>query len=54
VLLEDKGGSLRVDWPVDDEDDGMKMTDFFAANGEGRAGDELAGWYGRRVGADVF
>lgn len=53
-LLEGKGGSLRVDWPVGDEDEGMKMTDFFTTRGEESAGDELAGWYGRRVGADVF
>lgn len=49
---------LKVDWPaVEDEDNGMKMTDFFAASfpaQEEGEGDELSNWYGRRVAEGVF
>jgi ribonuclease H2 subunit A len=57
-LLEAKGTSLKVDWPIEDdgEDNSMKMTDFFTATAteqEGE-GDELADWFGRRVTEEVF
>jgi ribonuclease H2 subunit A len=56
-LLEMKNSQLRVDWPEDDdEDNGMKMTDFFvaASNETEEQGDELANWYGRRVPETAF
>jgi ribonuclease H2 subunit A len=56
-LLEAKGTPLKVDWPVDnDEENSMKMTDFFnaASTEEDGEGDELSNWYGRRVTEEVF
>jgi ribonuclease H2 subunit A len=59
-LMEQKNkGGLKVDWPLDDEEDGsMRMTDFFSGGGEGtgRGGEdeELVNWYGRSVGDEVF
>jgi len=53
-LLEAKGGPLRVDWPVDEDGDTMKMTDFFTGNADEGDGDELTDWYGRRVTEEVF
>jgi ribonuclease H2 subunit A len=49
-LLEGKTADLKVDWPVENNDDGndLRMTDFFASKGEG-AGDELVDWFGKRV-----
>jgi ribonuclease H2 subunit A len=57
-LLEVKNRDVRVDWPDGEDDDGgMKMTDFFAfggeENGDGER-DELRDWYGRRVEESVF
>ncbi|KAF2084715.1 hypothetical protein K490DRAFT_68472 [Saccharata proteae CBS 121410] len=53
-LLEAKGKGVKVEWPVEDEEDGgMKMTDFFVASEE-EGGDELACWYGRSVAEEVF
>jgi ribonuclease H2 subunit A len=56
-LLEAKGAQLKVDWPVDnDEDSSMKLTDFFnaASTEQEDEGDELSNWYGRRVTEEVF
>ncbi|OCL08752.1 ribonuclease HI large subunit [Glonium stellatum] len=52
-LLESKDAPLKADWPVEDEDYGMKMTDYFTA-GQGEEGDELVNWYGRKVSEEVF
>lgn len=56
-LLEMKGAQLKVEWPVvGDEDNSMKMTDFFlaAATEQEVGGDELTDWFGRRVTEEVF
>lgn len=53
-LLEGKKGPVKVEWAVDDGDeDDMKMTSFMRAKGD-VVEDELAGWYGRRIGPDLF
>ena len=56
-LLESKSTSARVDWPADDEDQGMRVTDFFSApacNQQDEAHNELATWFGKPVAEDVF
>lgn len=55
-LLDAKNASTKVVWPATDEDgENSKLTEWF---GEGQKGkdeeDELASWYGTRVGEDVF
>jgi ribonuclease H2 subunit A len=52
-LLEGKKSDLNVDWAIEDEDGDMKMTSFFLTKGE-EVTDDLSGWYGRRVGEEVF
>lgn len=52
-MLEGKNGGVKVEWPVEEEDDGMKMTDFMMAADE-QEGNELADWYGKRVTEEVF
>lgn len=46
-LLEGKKAGLSVDWPVEDDGDDMRMTDFFT--GGDQRGDELVDWFGKRV-----
>ncbi|KAF1923774.1 uncharacterized protein M421DRAFT_74306 [Didymella exigua CBS 183.55] len=46
-LLEGKKAGLTVDWPVEDDGDDMRMTDFFS--GGDKKGDELVEWFGKRV-----
>jgi len=47
-LLEGKQAAVAVEWPAEGEGDDMRMTDFFATQGE-RAGDALVDWFGPRV-----
>lgn len=51
-----KAPGVRVAWPVPDEGDNMKMTDFaiYAANDVANDRDDLSKWYGSRVTEDVF
>ncbi|KAL8829814.1 MAG: hypothetical protein Q9191_001793 [Dirinaria sp. TL-2023a] len=57
-ILEAKGGAVKVEWPVpDDEEQGMRMTDFYHASGnDGNDAevDELASWYGQPASEAVF
>lgn len=57
-LLDAKGQAVKVDWPVpDDEEQGMRLTNFFvpAADGDdGEEHDELASWFGRPLPENVF
>ena len=56
-LLEAKGSATKVDWPVDDDGSGMRVTDFFptGADGEQSTGsNELATWFGAPITEMVF
>ena len=46
-LLEKEG--KNVDWPdqEEDEEQGMKLTNYFAGGQEGQKDDELRNWFGR-------
>ncbi|KAK2739165.1 hypothetical protein FQN55_009571 [Onygenales sp. PD_40] len=48
-LLETKD-SLRVDWPVDEDEEAKRVTDFFSfsAAQNNEEADELRDWYGQR------
>jgi ribonuclease H2 subunit A len=47
-LLEGKKAAVTFDWPVEEDGNDMRMTDFFAGKDEG-GGDELVDWFGKRV-----
>lgn len=52
----DKAPGAKVSWPVPDDGENMKLTDF-AMNAGGEGGqdeDDLAKWYGTRVTEQVF
>ena len=56
-LLEAKGNSTKVEWPVDDDEQSMRVTDFFTAapvDNQSTESNELADWFGRPVAEDVF
>ncbi|KAF1944887.1 hypothetical protein EJ02DRAFT_463736 [Clathrospora elynae] len=47
-LLEGKKADVTIDWPVEDDGNDMRMTDFFVGKDES-AGDGLVDWFGKRV-----
>ncbi|EEH23156.1 ribonuclease HII [Paracoccidioides brasiliensis Pb03] len=55
-LLESNRG-IKVDWPVDEDDEAQLLTDFFSFSRSGAGSnektDELRDWYGQRL-QDVF
>lgn len=58
-LLELKStGATKADWPTDQDDDNMRMSDYFVAGGAtGGSNDEagqLRSWFGSSVGLEAF
>ena len=53
-LIESKGARIKVDWPVPQDDDSMKMTDFLTSGEQDDEQGELATWFGTRVSEKVF
>ncbi|KAL2155605.1 hypothetical protein VTH82DRAFT_347 [Thermothelomyces myriococcoides] len=49
-----KGGGVKVDWPVDEDDDTHRVTDFFASGIQDKAVDELGAWFGTPTGLEAF
>jgi ribonuclease H2 subunit A len=52
-MLDQKGAAAKVDWPIEEDDETTRLTDFFSAKIENDS-DELGSWFGRPVGAEVF
>jgi ribonuclease H2 subunit A len=52
-MLDLKGLAAKVDWPVEDDDETSRLTDYFGA-GKEKDVDELGSWFGKPVGVDVF
>jgi ribonuclease H2 subunit A len=54
--LLDVKPAAKVNWPVADDEDSTKLTNFFMYSAEEHAQgeDQLSTWYGRRVTEDVF
>lgn len=56
-LLEAKGTGTKVDWPVEDDEQGRRVTDFFSATADGdtnKESNELTNWFGSPVAEGVF
>ena len=56
-LLEAKGSGTKVDWPAEDDEQGMRVTDFFSTPADGEQdyqSNELTTWFGRPVAEEVF
>ncbi|CAP71010.1 uncharacterized protein PODANS_6_3810 [Podospora anserina S mat+] len=51
-MLEGPKG-VKVDWPVDDDGDTHRLTDFFSAKDQ-EEGDELGTWFGTPAGLEAF
>jgi ribonuclease H2 subunit A len=49
-----RGGGVKVEWPVDEDADTHRMTDFFVAKDQDMDGDELGTWFGAPAGLEAF
>jgi len=49
-----KGGGVKVEWPVDEDTDTHRMTDFFVSKDQEKDGDELGTWFGTPAGLEAF
>ncbi|KLU80910.1 ribonuclease H2 subunit A [Magnaporthiopsis poae ATCC 64411] len=50
-----KVASVKVDWPLDDDDgENGRMTDFLAAGGRDKDADELGTWFGTPADVEAF
>ncbi|KAI8961118.1 ribonuclease H-like domain-containing protein [Daldinia sp. FL1419] len=52
-MLETKGG-VKVEWPVEEDDENSRLTDFFADSGKEKDADELGSWFGTPAGLEAF
>jgi ribonuclease H2 subunit A len=52
-MLDMKGAAAKVDWPIEEDDETMRLTAFFTTENEPNI-DELGSWFGRPVGAEAF
>jgi ribonuclease H2 subunit A len=52
-MLDVKGAAAKVDWPIEEDDETSRLTDYFSADKE-KDTDELASWFGSAVSTEVF
>lgn len=53
-MLEGKGNGVKVDWPVEDEEDSARVTDFFVSADQAKDSNELGSWFGTPAGLEAF
>ncbi|KUI67438.1 Ribonuclease H2 subunit A [Cytospora mali] len=54
-MIEGKGSGVKVEWPVEEDGDTARLTDFFSASGEQeKDADELGTWFGTPAGLEAF
>ncbi|KAF4510867.1 hypothetical protein G6O67_002725 [Ophiocordyceps sinensis] len=54
-MIEGKGsGGVKVDWPVHDDGETSRMTDFFSSVTDDEEPNELGTWFGTSVGLEAF
>jgi ribonuclease H2 subunit A len=49
-----KGGGVKVEWPVDEDPDTHRLTDFFVGKDQEVDRDELGTWFGTPAGLEAF
>ncbi|ROV97693.1 hypothetical protein VMCG_07381 [Cytospora schulzeri] len=55
-MIEGKGTGVKVEWPVEEDGETARLTDFFMASNdrEENGGDELGTWFGTPAGLEAF
>ncbi|KAI1471411.1 ribonuclease H-like domain-containing protein [Daldinia caldariorum] len=52
-MLETKGG-VKVEWPLDEDEENSRLTDYFADSSKEKDADELGSWFGTPAGLEAF
>ncbi|KAI1381558.1 ribonuclease H2 subunit A [Hypoxylon crocopeplum] len=52
-MLEAKGG-VKVEWPVDEDDENSRLTDYFVGSDKEKDADELGSWFGTPASLEAF
>lgn len=52
-MLETKGG-VKVEWPVDEDDENTRLTTYFNATDKEKDADELGSWFGAPADLEAF
>jgi ribonuclease H2 subunit A len=52
-MLDLKNAAAKVEWPIGEDDENSRVTDYFSA-GKEKTTDELGSWFGSSVSAEVF
>lgn len=54
-MIEATGAGVKVEWPVEDDGETSRLTDYFAgSNDRENNGDELGTWFGLPAGLEAF
>jgi ribonuclease H2 subunit A len=54
-MIEAKGNAVKVEWPVEDDGETARLTDFFVASERrDKDADELGAWFGAPAGLEAF
>jgi len=56
-MFEQKESAIHIDWPVEGDDENMRLSHYFATNGASgphSESDELRTWFGSGVGQEAF
>ncbi|KAI0137420.1 ribonuclease HII [Xylariales sp. AK1849] len=52
-MLDSKGG-VKVEWPLDEDENTSRLTDFFDDGSKEKDSDDLGTWFGTPVGLEAF
>lgn len=53
-MLEGKGNGVSVDWPLDEDEETSRVTDFFVSADQAKDSSELGNWFGTPAGLEAF
>ena len=53
-MIEGKGTGVKVDWPIEEDGETARVTDFFAAGDGDKQTSELGTWFGTPAGLEAF
>lgn len=53
-MLEAKGLGVKVDWPVEEDGETSRVTDFFVSADQDKASSELGSWFGTPATMEAF